>query len=335
VKIDELRTFAAAVGLDAVGSAPAVPYEQAERSIADRRALGYFADMSFTMARAELSCHPERLLEGARSVISAALCYFAPAAKPGVGEGVISRHARRDAYRELRFALTELAARVGGDCRILVDSSDHVDSVAAVRAGVGFFGKNTLVITPRIGSWTVLGAIVTRTQIEPSSPLERDCGACRLCLDACPTGALVEPGVLDGRRCLSYWTQSRASVPEEIRKHWGRAVYGCDICQQVCPWNRGIEKRRARELPLDDGAHVSLDWWLSASDEALIARYGHLYVPRRDPRYLRRNALLALAEAGTNTHAPLLEHYESLDDEMLSEHARWALAALHARLAVS
>ena len=136
-------------------------------------------------------------------------------------------------------------ARLGGTYRVLVDSNDHVDREAAVRAGVAFYGKNTMAITRRFGSWVVLGTLVTDVEIESNEPLALDCGSCRLCIDACPTGALDEPGVLDATKCLSYWTQAPAAIPEPYRAELGDSVYGCDICQDVCPWNRGVEKRRA------------------------------------------------------------------------------------------
>ena len=127
---------------------------------------------------------------------------------------------------------------------MLVDENDHVDREGAARAGVGFYGKNTMLITRTHGSWVVLGTLVTDQAVEPTPPLELDCGQCRLCIDACPTGALDEPGVLDATRCLSYWTQAPAPIPEAYREELGAMVYGCDICQDVCPWNRGVEKRR-------------------------------------------------------------------------------------------
>ena len=214
---------------------------------------------------------------------------------------------------------------------MLVDSSEHVDREAAVRAGIGFYGKNTLVIAPGLGSWIVLGTLVSELELETTEPLGRDCGSCRICLDACPTGALVRAGVLDARLCLSYWTQARTAIPEPIRAEWGATVYGCDICQQVCPWNRGAEKRRA-EVSVGGEAVVSLEDWLTASDEELLERYGRLYIPRREPRFLRRNAIVALASTGTGEHAPLLECYAGSGDELLAEHARWALTSLRYRL---
>ena len=240
----ELSRLAADLGLDVVGAAPAGPYVETERHIRERSARGLFADMRFTMARPEVSCHPELLVEGARTVVSAALCYYGPGGEAGPGEGRLPRYTWRDAYAELRRSLEELGARLGGTYRVFVDSNDHVDREAAARAGVAFYGKNTMAITRRFGSWVVLGTLVTDVEIEASPALDLDCGSCRLCIDACPTGALDEPGVLDATKCLSYWSQAPAPVPEEYRPELGDTVYGCDICQDVCPWNRGIEKRR-------------------------------------------------------------------------------------------
>ncbi|MGD0165928.1 MAG: tRNA epoxyqueuosine(34) reductase QueG [Gaiellaceae bacterium] len=327
-----LRKIARELGLDAIGAAPAEPYRRAERAIAERGERGLFAELRFTMSRPQLSCHPERLLEGARSVVSAAFAYSASGADPGAGEGRLARHARRDHYAELRLRLEALGSRLGGAHRVFVDSSEHVDREAAVRAGIGFFGKNTLVIAPRLGSWIVLGTLVSELEIEATAPLERDCGSCRLCLEACPTAALVEPGVLDARRCLSYWTQARATIPERFRTALGATVYGCDICQEVCPWNRGAEKRQTEPIPADSEPLVSLDFWLTASDEELLARYQRLYVPRRDARYLRRNAIVALASTGTSEHERLLDSYAGSEDGLLAEHARWALRSLRVRL---
>ncbi|MBA2462320.1 MAG: epoxyqueuosine reductase, partial [Actinobacteria bacterium] len=157
----ELERAAVELGLDAVGAAPAEPYVETERHIRERRERGLFADMRFTMARPEVSCHPERLLPGARTVVSAALCYYAPGREPDPGEGTLSRYTWSDRYAELREKLDAIGRRLGGNYRVFVDANQHVDREAAARSGVGFYGKNTLLITKRHGSWVVLGTLVT------------------------------------------------------------------------------------------------------------------------------------------------------------------------------
>jgi epoxyqueuosine reductase len=328
----ELEQLAEELGIDAIGATPAQPYEGTEQHILDRRARGLFADLRFTMAQPEVSCHPETLLPGARTVISAAHCYYAPAPEPAPGEGRMPRYTWYDAYAELREKLDALGRRLGAEYRVLVDANQHVDREAAARSGVGFYGKNTLLITRRHGSWVVLGTLVTAAELEPTSPLDLNCGSCRLCIDACPTGALDDPGTVDANKCLSYWTQSKHSIPEPYREDLGDRVYGCDICQDVCPWNRGIEKRRADETPAPEAEPtVSLVDWLEADDADLRVRYERLFVPRNDPRYLRRNALVALGNNGEPADRPMLERYAGSDDPLLREHAAWALTRLSER----
>ena len=330
--VAELERLAEELGLDVVGAAPAAAYDETESHIRERKARGLFADMRFTMAQPDVSCHPETVLPGARTVISAAHCYYAPEPPLEPGEGRLPRYTWYDGYGVLREGLDELGRRLGGDYRVLVDANQHVDREAAARSGVGFYGKNTLLITRRHGSWLVLGTLVTTAEVEATPPLDAGCGTCTLCVDACPTGALDDPGVLDANKCLSYWTQAPHPIPEEYRVHLGAQVYGCDICQDVCPWNRGIEKRRA-DSQLPDGAepHVRLADWLDADGAALRERYERLYVPRNDARWLRRNALVALGNTGMPEDAALAEPFAANGDDVLREQARWAASRIEER----
>ena len=325
----ELERLAEAFGLDVVGAAPAEAYEETERHIRERRARGLFADMRFTMAQPEVSCHPEKLLEGARTVVSAAYCYYAPEPSLRAGEGRLARYTWRDGYAVLRERLDDLGRRLGGEYRVLVDANQHVDREAAARSGVGFYGKNTMLITRRHGSWVVLGTLVTTAVVEASPPLDLDCGSCTLCIEACPTGALDEPGLVDSTKCLSYWTQAPTAIPEGYRAELRAQVYGCDICQDVCPWNRGVEKRRAGDSLLDGAEpHVRLADWLHGDGEALTDRYERLYVPKNDARWLRRNALVALGNVGSSEEAVAAEPYASGSDPILAETAAWAIGRI-------
>ena len=326
----EVERFGEELGFDVLGVTRAEAYSETERHILDRRERGLFAGMKFTMARPEESCHPEALLPGARSVVSVALCYWLPEGELEPGEGRLARYTWADAYAKLRTRLDALGRRLGGGYRVLVDSNQHVDREAAARSGVGFYGKNTMLITRRHGSWVVLGTLVTEADLEPTAPLDADCGTCRLCIDACPTGALDEPGTLDATKCLSYWTQAPEPIPEPYRSALGTQVYGCDICQDVCPWNRGAEKRRA-DLPASKDGHVDLVQWLEGDGRAVVDRFERLYVPRNDPRWLQRNALVALGNVGAAEHVPLLERFAVSDDPLLAEHATWALARIDER----
>ena len=327
----ELTRLATELGIDAVGAAPVAPYADTERHIRERRERGLFADMRFTMAKPQVSCHPELLFDGAKTIVAAALCYYREAPEPETDEGSLPRYTWRDEYAELRARLDELGRMLGGTYRVLVDDNDHVDRAGAVRAGIAFYGKNTMAITHRHGSWVVLGALISDVEIEASPPLDLDCGDCTLCIDACPTGALDELGVLDATSCLSYWTQAPAPIPDEYREELGATVYGCDICQEVCPWNRGIEKRRRGADAREARGTVSLREWLDADDAGLVAAFDRLYIPQNDARWLRRNALLAAGNVGSPSLVPSITRHAEGPDGMLSDAASWALTRIAER----
>ena len=325
----ELARLGQELGLDAVGAAPAAPYDETERHIRERRERGLFAGMGFTMARPEVSCHPETLLAGRedRRLGGALLLRAGAGARAGGGHASPATPGRT-ATRELREKLDALGRRLGGSYRVLVDANQHVDREGAARAGVGFYGKNTLLITQRHGSWVVLGTLVTDVEIEPRAPLDLDCGSCRLCIDACPTGALDEPGTLDSTRCLSYWTQAPDAIPEEYRAELGASVYGCDICQDVCPWNRGVEKRRAgRASAAGAEPTVSL---------ARVARGGRGRSSSSATTGCTCRATTRASCAGTRSsrpatsaaraERPAVAAFAESDDPLLREHAEWALA---------
>jgi epoxyqueuosine reductase len=327
----ELTELATELGIDAVGVASVEPYEDTERHILERRERGLFADMRFTMARPEVSCHPASLLENARSIVAGALCYYRRGVELEIDEGKLPRYTWTDEYAVLRQRLALLGERLGGAFRVLVDDNDHVDRAAAVRAGVAFYGKNTMAITRRHGSWVVLGVLITDVEIERSPPLELDCGDCRLCIDACPTGALDDPGVLDATKCLSYWTQAPASIPEPYREALGASVYGCDICQEVCPWNRGVEKRRRDVDGAPSRGRVSLVEWLECDGADLVSELDRLYVPRNDARWLRRNALVAAGNVGSPALGPLVARHAQDADPIVREAAEWAAHRIRER----
>jgi epoxyqueuosine reductase len=329
---EELRCVAEELGLDVVGAAPVAPYDETERHIAERRERGLFGSMRFTMAQPEISCHPETLLDGARTVVSAALCYYVPAPEPGAGEGRLPRYAWRDHYALLRESLDALGGRLGGAYRVLVDANQHVDRAGAERSGVGFIGKNTMLITRTHGSWVVLGTLVTEAELDATEPLAPGCGSCTLCIDACPTGALDEPGVLDSTLCLSYWTQTRGEMPDDVMDALEDRVYGCDICQDVCPWNAGVEKRRAAEpLSADAAPTARLAEWLSRDEEELVAELDRLFVPGNDVRWLRRNALVALGNVGSQDDQALLEPFFEDEEPAIRSAARRAATRIAER----
>jgi epoxyqueuosine reductase len=192
----------------------------------------------------------------------------------------------------------------GYRARVLADDNALVDRAAAFRAGIGWWGKNTLILLPGLGSWFVLGSVLTDAVLPPDKgPLEDRCGRCFRCAPACPTGAIVAPGVLDARRCLSWLLEAPGPIPRDLREAVGDRIYGCDACQEACPPNRVAALRAtrvriagSRPAPQVDDREGPPDLveMVSATDSELLARYGHFYLAARDPALLRRNALVAL-----------------------------------------
>jgi epoxyqueuosine reductase len=236
----------------------------------------------------------------------------------------------------LRLALNTIADHLSGlgwQAKVVCDDNALVDRAAAHRAGLGWFGKNSLLLLPELGSWFVLGTVVTDAPLQPTAPVEpsahaQQCGSCSRCLSACPTGALVEPGVVDARRCLAWLVQAPGSFPEQYRRALGNRIYGCDDCQQVCPINR-IADRRDPPPPesADDRPWIDLLDLLESTDDELLAAHGRWYIAERDPRYLRRNALVALGNVGDGRDLATeqaLRHWLGVNDPMLVEHAQWA-----------
>lgn len=335
---DELRDLGLAAGLTAVGFTHAAPFDQARRVLVERKAAGLHGGMQFTYRNPERSTTPSRILPTAETLIVGAWPYRAPdrrqsddPAEPPRAD--IAAYAWRDHYASLKEALAVMADRLrtlGFTARVVADDNALVDRAAAVRAGIGWAGKNSNVLVPGHGSWFVLGAVVTDAALEPDEPVEPACGSCRRCLDGCPTGAIVADEVVDARRCLAWLVQADGDFPVEFREALGSRIYGCDDCQVVCPPSRGTSVA----LVGDEVRDLDLVEVLELDDDDLMARVGRWYIPRRDPRYVRRNALVvagnhlrtaAADNRSTQRLRAVVEGYADSGDDMLREHARWAL----------
>ncbi len=321
-----------AAGLDAGGVAGAQPFDDVRSEIERRRDQGLHGGMQFTFRNPARSTDPGRILTGARSLVVGAMrTPAARLAEVGAGRMRIAAYARHDHYADLRRSLGVVADRLrseGWRAMVVVDDNALVDRAAAVRAGIGWWGRNANVLLPGRGSWFVLGSVVTDAPLPPSVPLDDGCGTCRQCLDGCPTGAILEGGVIDARRCLAWLVQASGSIPREFREALGGRLYGCDECQEVCPVGR---PERTAEGFTDQSADVGVAEVLDATDEELLDRFGRWYIAERDPRFLRRNALVALGNTGQGS-APEVEgwlrRWLADRDPLLRGHAVWAAARL-------
>src|SRR5262245_60369917 len=243
---DELKARARALGFHLVGITSPSPFEQAELDITRWLGDGHNGEMAWmNEARTRLATHPDELLPEARSLVVVGVAYRTEEPEPGPG-GRIARYAWGSDYHDVMKArLKQLAEFLGSDHRhrIFVDSGPLAERDAAVRAGLGFRGKNTNLLTP-IGSYVFLGALLTEVELERDEAVARDCGTCTLCLDACPTGALDAPYHLAAERCIAYLTiEHRGPIADDLRPQLGEWVFGCDICQEVCPYNASVKNR--------------------------------------------------------------------------------------------
>ncbi|RLE19757.1 MAG: tRNA epoxyqueuosine(34) reductase QueG [Actinobacteria bacterium] len=337
--IDEIKENLAPVGVTHVGVASADVLTEARHDLHQRRDEGLHDTMEFTYRNPDRSTDPSRAVQGAKSVVVAARPYLTdtdpPPPNSSAPQARVGRYAWVDHYAPLREGLRLVAKRIrrsGHRAVAFADDNSIVDRAIAHQAGVGWYGKNANLLLPGAGSWFVLGSIITTADYQPAQgPVADGCGTCRKCLDGCPTGAIIAPGVIDARRCLSWVLQKPGTIPKEFREPLHDRIYGCDDCQDVCPISVRLGPRNT--LALDQSGHAWVDAieLLTADDEWIEERYGYWYIAGRDFRWLRRNALLVIgnvADRNDRRALAVLEQYRSGIDPILAEHADWALARL-------
>lgn len=330
--IDEIRVELEAHGITHVGVAPATPMLRAREALAERKAAGFADNMSFTWRNPERSTTPAASVAGAQSIIVAALTYLADDVTPPAGRRAhIARYARSDHYSILRTALRSVARnlKLAGERAVaFADDNALVDREAAYRAGIGWYGKNANLLLPGAGSYFVLGSVITTARYEPSQPVNDGCGSCTRCLDGCPTGAIVAPGVIDARRCLAWLLQKSGTFPTEMRAALGDRIYGCDECQEVCPPTVRLGHRTMSTAAPGLGEWVDPLAMLMMSDDELLDSYGLWYIAERDPRWLRRNAIIVLGNTTDPDDSETLAALQRVidgEDAVLAEHAQWAV----------
>ena len=370
VSVAELTAVGRRAGLDAVGVCDAAPFEAVASALHRRKREGLHGGMQFTYRNPDRSSDPARTLPGATALVVGAVDFHRdPPSRPADGgpHARVASYHWVDNYGPLRAGLQEVAEflRAGGH-RAVVSSDENslVDRAAAHRAGIGWWGKSTNILVRGMGSMVVLGSVITDAPVELTAPepAPDGCGPCRRCLDECPTGALVAPGVLDARRCLAWLVQDDGVFDPDFRVALGDRLYGCDDCQEACPPNRvrlrrphRVGRESAGEGPVgrepaegvssgkgpvelepagedlaaptpEVQAWVPLLEVLAADDEELLKRFGRWYIPRRGPRYLRRNALVVLANVGDPADPRVWATVEQTlghPDPLVRAHAVW------------
>jgi epoxyqueuosine reductase len=336
---ERAREFAREAGFDLVGIARAEDPPAELDSFAEWVARGHGGEMAYLTRQVAKRSNLRTAFPWARSVICVGLNYDTPhpySTEAPSERGWLSRYAWGDDYHDVMKAMLDrvvecLRETTGPfEARTYVDTGPVVERAWAATAGLGAWGKNTCLLHPEHGSWFFLGEIVTDLELTPDEPRADMCGSCTACLEACPTGALPEPFVLDATRCISYLTiELKGPIPGPQREGVGRHVFGCDICQDVCPWNR--KRRRHGGAPFEprpDAFAPDLADLAGLDDEAFRERFRRSPVKRAKRRGLLRNVAVALGNTGEPTHRPILERLTRDEDPVVREHARWALEKL-------
>lgn len=335
----EFEAYAKSIGVDKIGFTTAAPFMELKNRLKRQQQLGY--QSGFEESDIELRTEPLRLLDQAESIVSIALAYPSKMQNPPVGKkgtrrgmfaraswGVDYHTAVRDRLKLLEQWLEERVPEV--KFRSMVDTGELVDRAVAERAGIGWNGKNCSIITPEFGSYVYLGELITNIPFAPSTPIENECGDCTLCMDVCPTGALVAPGQLNSQRCIAYLTQTKDFMPEEFRLELGNRIYGCDTCQTVCPKNKGkVNWIHDEMMPEPELVKPLLEPLLTISNKEFKATYGHMSGSWRGKKPIQRNAIIALAHFKEESAVPALLDVLVKDERpVLRGTAAWALGRI-------
>jgi len=329
-----IKAQAARLGFDLCGICPAVAPPGVDRLQA-WLAAGYVGEMHYLPDRAEAAADPQHVMEGARSIVMLAMNYRSAEPSPvQPGQGRISRYAWGNDYHDLiRSRLAMLAdwlrtAAPTAKVRGVVDTAPLLEREFAQLAGLGWIGKNTLLLNKQMGSWFFLAALLTDVELDDDAPHATDhCGTCRACLDACPTQAFVDAYVLDARRCISYLTiELRESIPEELREGLGDWLFGCDVCQDVCPWNHRAPLAKEFAFQPSPGMNpIELAGLFELNDEAFRKRFRHTPLWRAKRRGLLRNAAIVLGNRPDSAAMPALVRGLNDDEALVRTACAWAL----------
>lgn len=335
----ELIEYSKVIGIDKIGFTTASPFDEMKNRLLRQQELHYYS--GFEEPDIEKRVNPNLLLDEPRSIISIALAYPSKMkihvrSKKGERRGIFCRASWGEDYHHiLRDKLKQLEAFIlekipDANLKSMVDTGELVDRAVAERAGIGWSGKNCSIITPEFGSYVYLGEMITNIPFKPDKPIEDQCGTCTKCIEACPTGALVQGGQLNAQRCIAFLTQTKGFLPDEFREEIGNRIYGCDTCQTVCPVNKGKDFHFHNEMEPDpEIAKPLLKPLLKISNKEFKAKFGYISGSWRGKKPIQRNAILALAFFKDVTAVPALAEVMKEDTRpVIRGTAAWALAKI-------
>ena len=332
----DIIQYSKTIGIDKIGFTTASPFDELKNRLIRQQELHY--QSGFEEPDIDKRTNPSLLMDGAQSIISIAVAYPSKmtnrvVSKKGERRGIFSRASwGMDYHIVLRERLRKLEAYIkekvpGALCKSMVDTGELADRAVAERAGIGWSGKNCAIITPEFGSYVYLGEMITNLPFEPDIPMEDQCGTCNKCIEACPTGALVQGGQINAQACISFLTQTKGMIAEEFRNKIGNRLYGCDSCQTACPVNKGKDFHLHQEVePEPEIAKPLLRPILKLSNRQFKEKFGHVSGAWRGKNPIQRNAMIALAhfkdESALEDLVDLLNHDSR---PMIRATAAWAI----------
>lgn len=336
---DELKNFGQEIGLDIVRVTSAEPFSDAAERIKQQIRRG-LCPPNWKVEEIDSFCDPRNFLHDAKSIIVVAECYLTSESvdpgKPGEPHGSIARYTWRNYYYDVKIKLRKIAdflkKRVGKGVRFRCYSNGSIaEKPIAQRAGIGYYGKHGIIITEEYGSWVVLGELITNIKLKVDKPVNKSCGKCKLCIDACPTGAIIEPYIIDVSKCLGYITHNQFVMPVAIREVWGNKLYGCTICQDVCPINRKVKAKERKPEYGYVGPSLSLIQILQMNEGEYRKRFSKNQIGAQWVNFgaIQRNAAVALGNIGDPSAVPVLvQTLKDNQSSIVKMHAAWALGKI-------
>jgi len=338
IEAKDIKAFGHRIGIDEIRITTAEPFDQALAKYKEQRTKGLFTDRQHRHLEDIKHFYNVRIeFPEARSIIAACQCYLTNEktnlSEPGDPHGLIARYTWRNYYKGLKNRLRELAhfikEKTGASFRVY-SNGPVAEKPIAVRSGIGYYGKHSVVINQTFGSWIVLGEIITDIEIEPDKALDINCGQCEECIDACPTRAIVAPYIIDRRRCIQELTNWYGVLPNDIAEVWGNRLYGCTVCQDVCPVNSKVAVRNPWTDLGSVGSSISLLDILNMSESEYRQKYPDNQITARwiNFKTIQRNALVCLGNIKDKQTLPILERFSKSNDGVFAKTAQWAIGKI-------
>lgn len=342
----QIKELGEEIGLDIVRITNTESFPEAEKHIIESVEKGYIPEKpnNLNLNKIGKRCNPMSILKRAKSIISVAQCYLIEEIEDVQNKnqplGKIAKYDIGNFYYDVKLKLKKIVDFINQETDFKYKSKNKscyvslTEKPIAQRAGVGWYGKNGIIITERFGSWVVLGEIITELELDIDGSLQRDCGDCTICIDSCPTKAIVSPYIIDRTRCLQYISERPMKVPLDFREVWGDRLYGCTTCQEVCPKNHKVKPKKYKPEYGYIGSRIPLIPLLQINEEEFQNYFAYNQIAMRPREAIKRNAVLALGNIGdTKAVVPLVRTLQEDDSPMVRRHTAWALGKIRGKKA--